>query len=366
MILKNEVIDVGIKIQNIISKRKLQREDYESLTESFFEICHLDTRHDIGNMLVFAKGRINEIKDYPNLVRGLAQFTLSRFQGRNTEILKLMDEFSTHKDMASVVYYYLITDNPRCEYNSKNYIRRQAALDLFSDSTRSKGIAKNLQSLGISCQERDLFEAGLLEDIDHLMKSRDAELSALIYENKNLLDAVMCMSQFKRQTMIKKMLEDLSKVTLSEKHFPSMANLLLNLIDNQVNGVFAPYMDQFYRLAVFSISKMAAKPGYQKSQVLRQQLEEMARDRAEHFDIESCFYAAIGANFSEALVGHLKQSPVANLIKTTSEKDIIAALNKMTSCKAPLYRIIEAFDLQIGEKHLNKIKRESLMRDLNM
>jgi len=366
-----EEIDEIIKIEQPEAKN-LERLD-DLLREYLKPIQGADQKatgsyriREIYSLTSFAKGKIDLLAKYPNLSASIAKHALRRLGRVPTDSISIVSDFTEHKDSASVIYAYMINSRPKQYYEVNRYVNREMFLDLFGTGVRTKGVRKNLAQLGVNQKSLDDYESFLLNDMHYLMKPHDVEFAALLHDSEDLMDALMDGREWKRHEILANLLSGLDKVTLNERKFPKMAKVIVDLIDNHIGSEYSRYMPELYKEALHAIAKMGAKPGYQKSGVLNEQIEQLVADHPESLTLDSAFNAAIATGFKPAVMRDILNSPVAKEIVSLSDKEQMSLIKKVASTKVTPYRLVEEFGLKIGDKNLLKIKRESVIKDFGL
>ena len=356
------------QIEKIIKKSQHTEADYAEFGQLLQDYIRQDVndKNYLYGVIGFAKGRLNELAQYPDLVSSIAHHSVRRMERVDADSIGIIEDFKAHKDTATIIYAHIIKDKPRINYDLRRFIHREMFLDLFGNGPRTKSIQKNLRTLGIYNAEMDDYESFLLKDMHYLMKNHDLEMSALIHDSNDMMDVVMCSGEWKRNDIIGTLLRDLDKVTLNEKQFPKMAKLIVDLIDNNIGGSYEHKMNEQYKEAILCITKMAAKPGYQRSGVLFDQESQLVEDHPEALTLESALYSAIATDFSDNVVNAIKQSPIKIEMEQAGERTLLAAIKRMSSTKVAPYRLVQAFDLAIRDEKLTRLKRDSLARDFNI
>ncbi len=365
------------EIKEIIKLEKPEAKNLERLSELLKEylkpIQGADQKttdsyriRDIFSLTSFAKGKIDLLAQYADLSASIAKHTLRRLGRVPTDSISLVSDFTEHKDSASVIYAYMINRRPKQYYEVNRYVNREMFLDLFGTGMRTKGVRKNLALLGVNQESLDDYESFLLNDMHYLMKPHDVEFAALFHDSEDLLDALMGGREWKRHEFLANLLDGLDKVTLNERKFPKMAKVIVDLIDNHISSEYSRHMPELYKEALHAIAKMGAKPGYQKSGVLNEQIEQLVADHPEALTLDSAFNAAIATGFKPEVMKRILNSPVGREIENLSDKEQMSLIKKVASTKVTPYRIVEEFGLKISGKNLLKVKRESVMKDFGL
>lgn len=303
----------------------------------------------------------------PELVKVIGNVAVCAMQKMPASLgLSYGDKFSNHKVSSAVVYAHRIKNPEMMNLKTIEYLDRLIFIDMLKGGLRSEFILKSMPDLGISRLKLEAAQASIMTKVASFMKDNDAEVADIISRNEDLLDFYLQENPSIRISIFNKMALGLEKITLSPRHFPGMAKLLISLIESLESTSMASHANEMYAHLVKSIAKMGAKPTYSKLGVLNEVIFDLLKNHGNSFTPTDSFMAAKSMNYSPEVISAIKESEAISAIKNASVDELFSAIKSTIKTAGTGIDIVNLFDIKLTEKQLYFLKKKHLMSDMGM
>jgi hypothetical protein len=318
-------------------------------------------------LFYWANKNHEQILENPELVDVIGNLAVVAMQRMPSTLgLAYGDKFSNHKISASIVYAHRIKNPEMIQLRAIDYLDRLLFIDIMKKGPRSEFITAFIGAVGISKLKFEAVQASVITQVGRFMKKNDVEIASIIIEKKDLSEFYLQESPSTRLSIFNKMTENLDRITLSQKYFPGMARLLIDIAESLETTTLSSYTDDMYANIVRCVTKMGAKPTYRKLGVLNEVVLDLLSNHGKHFTPTDSFMAAKSMNYSPEIISAIKKSPATEALKLASENELFTAIRSTIKTEGTGLDIVNLLGIKLTEKQLYALKKKHLMNDLGM